>query len=79
MPGMCLHAAQAVLPALAPASQPTRPPTPPVSEKCDFQRPLEDLDDTMTVVTVADMPDYQRRYALEPLVSCWAGGAAWWP
>lgn len=38
------------------------------SEKCDFQRPLEDLDDTMTVVTVADMPDYQRRYALEPLV-----------
>ncbi|PRW18300.1 DNA-directed RNA polymerase I subunit RPA12 [Chlorella sorokiniana] len=38
------------------------------SEKCDFQRPLEDLDDTMTVVTLADMPDYQRRYALEPLV-----------
>lgn len=38
------------------------------SEYCDFQRPLADLDDTMTVVTRADMPDYQRRYALEPLV-----------
>ena len=29
------------------------------SEYVDFERPLSDLDDTMTVVTEADMPDYQ--------------------
>ena len=38
------------------------------SERCDVARPLEDLDDTMQVVTTTDMPDYHRRYALEPLV-----------
>lgn len=38
------------------------------SRYCEFARPLADLDDTMSVVTTADMADYHRRYALEPLV-----------
>ncbi|PSC72694.1 DNA-directed RNA polymerase I subunit RPA12 [Micractinium conductrix] len=38
------------------------------SELAIFERPLSDLDDTMNVVTHADMPDYHRRYNLEPLI-----------
>jgi DNA-directed RNA polymerase I subunit RPA12 len=38
------------------------------SERAPFSRPLSDLDETMLVVTLSDMADYQRRYALDPLI-----------
>lgn len=38
------------------------------SERAPFSRPLSDLDETMLVVTTSDMADYQRRYALDPLI-----------